>query len=48
MDVVRSVLEKSALESDKFPSISVNKVIDIDLGALLAVDNNPLNSKALR
>jgi hypothetical protein len=48
MDVVREVLEKSAKEAEKYRSVEVNKLIEIDLGALLAVDSNPLDSTALR
>lgn len=48
MDVVKDILGKSALEADKFLSIEVNKVIETDLGALLAVDSNPINSRALK
>lgn len=48
MDVVRDILGKSDLGADKFLSVEVNKVIETDLGALLAVDSNPLNSRALK
>ncbi|RZC39529.1 RRS1 domain containing protein [Asbolus verrucosus] len=48
MDVVKSVLEKSAKEAENYKSIEVKKLIDIDVGALLAVDSNALDSKALR
>lgn len=48
MDVVKEVLEKSAKEAEKYKSIEVNKLIDFDLGALLAVDSNELDLKALQ
>ncbi|XP_044253239.1 ribosome biogenesis regulatory protein homolog [Tribolium madens] len=48
MDVVKSVLEKSAKEAEKYKSVEVNKLVSIDLGALLVEDLNPLDSRALR
>lgn len=48
MDVVKNVLEKSAKEAEKYKPVDVNKLINIDLGALLAEDLNPLDAKALK
>ncbi|EFA09302.2 ribosome biogenesis regulatory protein homolog [Tribolium castaneum] len=48
MDVVKTILEKSAKEAEKYKSVEVNKLVSIDLGALLAEDLNPLDPGALR
>ncbi|CAH1116056.1 unnamed protein product [Phaedon cochleariae] len=49
MDVVNKILENSALEAEKFKSISVEKNLELeyDLGTLLAIDNNDFDLKLL-
>lgn len=50
MDIVAEALEKSAKQNEKFKSITVEKLIDLefDVGTLLASDRNDLNIKELR
>lgn len=50
MDIVAEALEKSAKQNEKFKSINVEKLIDLefDIGTLLATDRNDLNVKELR
>ena len=50
MDIVSQVLEKAAKEAEKFKPIHVDKHLELeyDLGTLLTIDTNDLNSKKLR
>uniref|UniRef100_A0A1B6K3G3 Ribosome biogenesis regulatory protein n=1 Tax=Homalodisca liturata TaxID=320908 RepID=A0A1B6K3G3_9HEMI len=50
MDVVAEAIEKAAKNSDKYRSIQVEKLIELeyDLGTLLASDTNELNVKGIR
>ncbi|KAG5894125.1 hypothetical protein JTB14_004063 [Gonioctena quinquepunctata] len=49
MDVVKEILEKSALDAEKYKTITVQKHIDLeyDLGSLLASDSNDFDMKLL-
>ncbi|KAK7793653.1 hypothetical protein R5R35_006137 [Gryllus longicercus] len=50
MDIVKNVLERAAKEAEKNESISVAKPLDLeyDLGTLLAIDTNEMDSDLLR
>jgi hypothetical protein len=50
MDIVTKVLEEAAKQAEQFKSINVEKHLELeyDLGTLLAVDTNDLDSKRIR
>lgn len=50
MVVVSKILEKESEEAGNFPSISVEKhlELDVDVGNLLATDNNQFDAKLLK
>lgn len=50
MDIVTQVLEKQAKELSSYKPITVEKhlELELDLGALLAIDKNDLDAKALK
>lgn len=49
MELVADILENSVTKTSKFKSTSVNKLLDVeyDVGALLVVDTNELDSRLL-
>lgn len=49
MELVADILEKSVTKTSKFKSTSVNKLLDVeyDVGALLVVDTNDLDTRLL-
>lgn len=50
MDVVAEVLERSARDSEKYKTITVEKNLELefDTGLLLAIDKNDLDKKQLK
>lgn len=50
MDIVTQVLEKQAKELQSYKPITVEKhlELELDVGALLAIDKNDLDAKALK
>ena len=49
-DLVEQVLQKAAEKESKYKTIEVEKSIDLDIdeGNLLAVDQNPIDSKSFK
>jgi regulator of ribosome biosynthesis len=50
MDIVTKVLEEAAKQADQFKTINVEKHLELeyDLGTLLALDINDLDTKKIR
>lgn len=50
MDIVNQILEREQKKSEKYRSIVVEKHLDLecDIGTLLALDTNDLDTKSLK